>query len=41
MTAASGLYNVIRQVFGTVGIALAATFLTQGETFTMPCSRST
>jgi DHA2 family multidrug resistance protein len=33
LTAASGLYNMIRQVFGTVGIALAATFLTQGETF--------
>ncbi len=32
MTAASGLYNMIRQVFGTVGIALAATFLTRGET---------
>jgi DHA2 family multidrug resistance protein len=33
LTAASGLYNMIRQVFGTVGIALAATFLTRGETF--------
>ena len=32
MTAASGLYNMIRQVFGTVGIALAATFITRGET---------
>ncbi|HUJ68235.1 MAG TPA: DHA2 family efflux MFS transporter permease subunit, partial [Syntrophorhabdales bacterium] len=32
MTAASGLYNVIRQVFGSVGIALAATFLARGET---------
>jgi DHA2 family multidrug resistance protein len=32
LTAASGLYNMIRQVFGTVGIALAATFLTRGET---------
>jgi DHA2 family multidrug resistance protein len=31
MTAASGLYNVIRQVFGSIGIALAATILTQGE----------
>jgi DHA2 family multidrug resistance protein len=31
MTAASGLYNVIRQVFASVGIALAATFLTRGE----------
>jgi len=33
VTAASGLYNMVRQVFGTVGIALAATFLTRGETF--------
>jgi MFS transporter, DHA2 family, multidrug resistance protein len=33
MTAASGLYNVIRQMFGSVGIALAATFLTRGEVF--------
>jgi len=33
MTAASGLYNVIRQIFGTVGIALAATLLTRGETY--------
>jgi DHA2 family multidrug resistance protein len=32
LTAASGLYNMIRQIFGTVGIALAATFLTRGET---------
>ena len=32
MTAASGLYNMVRQVFGSVGIALAATFLTRGET---------
>jgi len=31
MTAASGLYNVIRQVFGSIGIAVAATLLTQGE----------
>ncbi|OPY73015.1 MAG: Multidrug export protein EmrB [Syntrophorhabdus sp. PtaU1.Bin058] len=31
LTAASGLYNVIRQIFGSVGIALAATFLTRGE----------
>lgn len=31
MTAASGLYNVIRQVFASIGIALAATFLTRGE----------
>jgi MFS transporter, DHA2 family, multidrug resistance protein len=33
MTAAAGLYNVIRQVFGSVGIALAATFLTRGENY--------
>ncbi|HUJ88820.1 MAG TPA: DHA2 family efflux MFS transporter permease subunit [Syntrophorhabdales bacterium] len=33
MTAASGLYNVVRQVFGSVGIALAATLLTRGETW--------
>ena len=32
LTAASGVYNMIRQVFGSVGIALAATFLTRGET---------
>jgi len=32
LTAASGLYNMIRQVFGSVGIALAATYLTRGET---------
>jgi MFS transporter, DHA2 family, multidrug resistance protein len=31
MTAASGLYNVIRQVFGSVGIAASATLLTRGE----------
>jgi MFS transporter, DHA2 family, multidrug resistance protein len=31
MTAASGLYNVVRQVFGSVGIAVAATLLTRGE----------
>jgi DHA2 family multidrug resistance protein len=31
MTAATGLYNVVRQVFGSIGIALAATLLTQGE----------
>ncbi|HET7583474.1 MAG TPA: DHA2 family efflux MFS transporter permease subunit [Gemmatimonadaceae bacterium] len=30
MTAASGLYNVVRQVFGSVGIAVAATQLTSG-----------
>ena len=33
MTAASGLYNVVRQVFGSVGIALSATILTRGETW--------
>jgi DHA2 family multidrug resistance protein len=31
MTAASGLYNVIRQVFGSVGIAVAASQLTRSE----------
>ncbi len=31
MTAASGLYNVIRQVFGSIGIAVAASQLTRGE----------
>jgi len=31
LTAASGLYNVTRQVFGSIGIALAATFVTRGE----------
>ena len=30
MTAASGLYNVVRQVLGSVGIALSATELTRG-----------
>src|SRR5437764_14246894 len=30
MTAAAGLYNVVRQVFGSVGIAVAATTLTTG-----------
>jgi DHA2 family multidrug resistance protein len=30
MTAASGLYNVVRQIFGSIGIALSATFLTSG-----------
>ena len=30
MTAATGLYNVVRQVCGSVGIALAATELTRG-----------
>jgi len=33
LTAATGLYNVVRQVFGSVGIALAATILTRGENF--------
>lgn len=32
MTDAAGLYNVVRQVFGSVGIALSATFLTRYET---------
>jgi len=32
MTAATGLYNVIRQVFGSVGIAVAATQLTSSMT---------
>ena len=31
LTAASGLFNVVRQVFGSVGIALSATILTRGE----------
>jgi MFS transporter, DHA2 family, multidrug resistance protein len=31
LTAASGLFNVVRSVFGSVGIALAATILTRGE----------
>ena len=31
LTAGSGLYNVIRQIFASIGIALAATFLTRGE----------
>jgi DHA2 family multidrug resistance protein len=30
MTQATGLYNVVRQVFGSVGIAIAATQLTSG-----------
>lgn len=33
LTAASGLYNVVRMVFGSVGIALAATILDRGENF--------
>lgn len=32
MTQATGLYNVVRQVFSSVGIALAATFVTSGTT---------
>lgn len=31
MTAASGLYNLVRTVFGSVGIALSATFLTRSS----------
>ncbi len=31
MTSASGLYNVVRQVFGSVGIALSATQLTSAQ----------
>jgi DHA2 family multidrug resistance protein len=31
MTAATGLYNVVRQVMGSIGIALAATLLTHSE----------
>jgi DHA2 family multidrug resistance protein len=31
LTAASGLFNVVRQVFGSVGIAASATILTRGE----------
>jgi DHA2 family multidrug resistance protein len=30
VTAATGLYNVVRQVFGSVGIAVSATQLTSG-----------
>ena len=30
MTAAAGLYNVVRQIFGSVGIALAATEISAG-----------
>jgi DHA2 family multidrug resistance protein len=30
MTSASGLYNVVRQIFGSIGIALSATLLTSG-----------
>jgi MFS transporter, DHA2 family, multidrug resistance protein len=32
MTAASGLYNVVRQVFGSVGLAISATQLTASTT---------
>jgi MFS transporter, DHA2 family, multidrug resistance protein len=31
MMAASGLYNVFRQVFGSVGVAVAATLFTRGQ----------
>lgn len=31
MTAATGLYNVVRQVMGSIGVAVAATLLTHGE----------
>jgi DHA2 family multidrug resistance protein len=31
MTAATGLYNVVRQVMGSIGIAAAATLLTHSE----------
>ena len=33
MTAATGLFNVVRQVFASVGIAIAATQLTKWETY--------
>ncbi|MBN1663314.1 MAG: DHA2 family efflux MFS transporter permease subunit [Deltaproteobacteria bacterium] len=33
MTAATGLHNVIRNMFGSIGIAMSATFLSRGETF--------
>jgi DHA2 family multidrug resistance protein len=33
LTAATGLYSLFRQVFGSFGIALAATLLTRGETW--------
>ena len=32
MTAATGLYNVVRQVMGSVGIAVAATTLSSSAT---------
>lgn len=31
MTAATGLHNVIRQMFGSIGIAMSATFLSRSE----------
>ena len=31
LTAATGLYNVVRQVFSSIGVALAATVLSRGE----------
>lgn len=33
MTAATGLFNVVRQVFGSVGISIVATQLTKWETY--------
>jgi DHA2 family multidrug resistance protein len=33
LTAAAGLYNVVRMVFGSIGIALAATILDRGDNF--------
>ncbi len=33
MTAATGLFNVVRQVFGSIGISIAATQLTKWETY--------
>lgn len=33
LPAATGLYTVIRQVFGSIGIAVAATLLSRGETW--------
>lgn len=32
MTSATGLYVVVRQIFGSIGIALVATFLARGQT---------
>jgi DHA2 family multidrug resistance protein len=34
MTAATGLYNVVRQVAGSIGIAIAATEVSRGTTST-------